>query len=170
MPSEYKDNKWSLIEDFKATVKAAWFEDNIRDERVCHEDWKWLLKFWNSSKAAERRVVAKRARNKLSSSHTMGTKSCARVRHEMRSTAPGNKEPSRADVYIATHVRHDGKPLNEKVGGYIEKMKEIQTHMPTSCDDHGPNDIYSQVLGADKPNSCRTYGLGSMGGGGGGGG
>ncbi|CAN1159324.1 hypothetical protein LINPERPRIM_LOCUS20524 [Linum perenne] len=79
MPSEYKENMWSLIEekfevdllakwwimnslskkwkDFKATVKAAWFEDNIRDERVCDEDWKWLLKFWNSTKAAIRLIT-----------------------------------------------------------------------------------------------------------------
>ncbi|CAN1170572.1 hypothetical protein LINPERHAP2_LOCUS29072 [Linum perenne] len=92
----------------------------------------------------------------------MGTKSYARVRQEMRLTSPSNEEPSRAEVYIATHVRHDGKPLNEKVGCYIAKMKDMQMQRPTLSDDHGPNDIYSQVLGADKPRYSRTFGLGPM--------
>ncbi|CAN1788230.1 hypothetical protein LINPERHAP1_LOCUS17959 [Linum perenne] len=92
----------------------------------------------------------------------MGTKSYARVRQEMRLTSSSNEEPSRAEVYIATHVRHDGKPLNEKVGCYIAKMKDMQMQRPTLSDDHGPNDIYSQVLGADKPRYSRTFGLGPM--------
>ncbi|CAN1290042.1 hypothetical protein LINPERPRIM_LOCUS20523, partial [Linum perenne] len=40
-----------------------------------------------------------------------------------RSTAPDNKEHSRADVYITTHVPRNGKPLNEKVGGYIQALE-----------------------------------------------
>ncbi|CAN1232546.1 hypothetical protein LINPERPRIM_LOCUS3635 [Linum perenne] len=44
-------------------------------------------------------------------------------------------------------------------------MKEIQTHLPTSGDDHGPNDVYSQVLGRKKSRSTSTYGLGSTRGG-----
>ncbi|CAN1820116.1 hypothetical protein LINPERHAP1_LOCUS28971, partial [Linum perenne] len=184
MPQQYKDSMWDLIEgkfevdllakcnimnslskkwkDFKANVKVAWVKENIRDERVSNQDWECLLKFWDSDKAGERRRVAKENRKNLPSGHTMGTKSCARVRHEMRLAAPGNEEPSRADVYIATHVRRDGKPLNDEVAGYIEKMKELKTRLPTTGDDHGPNDVYAQVLGADKPGSTRTYGLGSM--------
>ncbi|CAN1124199.1 hypothetical protein LINPERHAP2_LOCUS2258 [Linum perenne] len=187
VPKEYKDNMWSLIEgkfevdllskswimnslskkwkDFKSKVRASWEKHKIRDERVCDQDWEWLLKFWKSDKAGERRRVAKENRKNLPSGHTMGTKSCARVRHEMRLAAPGKEEPSRADVYIATHIRRDGKPLNEEVACYIEKMKEIQTHLPTSGDDHGPNDVYSQVLGRKKSRSTSTYGLGSTRGG-----
>ncbi|CAN1129852.1 hypothetical protein LINPERHAP2_LOCUS5479 [Linum perenne] len=125
--------------------------------------WVWCVTF--ATAVLERRRVAKENRKNLPSGHTMGTKSCARVRHEMRLAAPGKEEPSRADVYIATHIRRDGKPLNEEVACYIEKMKEIQTHLPTSGDDHGPNDVYSQVLGRKKSRSTSTYGLGSTRGG-----
>ncbi|CAN1820117.1 hypothetical protein LINPERHAP1_LOCUS28971, partial [Linum perenne] len=134
MPQQYKDSMWDLIEGkFEVDLLA---KCNIMNS---------LSKKWKDFKANVKVAWVKE-----------------NIRDERRLAAPGNEEPSRADVYIATHVRRDGKPLNDEVAGYIEKMKELKTRLPTTGDDHGPNDVYAQVLGADKPGSTRTYGLGSM--------
>ncbi|CAN1164120.1 hypothetical protein LINPERHAP2_LOCUS25402 [Linum perenne] len=153
MPQQYKDSMWDLIEGkFEVDLLAKCNIMNSLSKKW--KDFKANVKVaWVKENIRDERVSNQdwECLLKFWDSDKAG-----------RLAAPGNEEPSRADVYIATHVRRDGKPLNDEVAGYIEKMKELKTRLPTTGDDHGPNDVYAQVLGADKPGSTRTYGLGSM--------
>ncbi|CAN1756817.1 hypothetical protein LINPERHAP1_LOCUS6269 [Linum perenne] len=153
------DNKWK---NFKATVKREWTKRKIRDKRVCNDDWEWLLKFWNTDKAKKRESVAKDNRNSVPSAHTMGTKSYARTRAEMKQSRPDKSEPSRVEVYIQSHVRADGKPLNDKVAEIIAKLKDVMQSNTAPLDESGELDLLAQAMGKKKCKHNITYGLGSL--------
>ncbi|CAL1400209.1 unnamed protein product [Linum trigynum] len=182
MPKHYKTTMWNMVQEkfdvdiflynwvmtslnkkwgrFKSNVKSDWINKKTKDTRVCDEDWRWLLEYWSTEKAMRREKVGKENRKNMLSAHTMGTKSYARFKEEMKRKRPDKSEPTRAELYIASHVRPGGKPLNDKVAKVIEKLKDkMQAQPPTSPDSSGPNEILSQVL-EDKPYYSRAYGLG----------
>ncbi|CAN1133617.1 hypothetical protein LINPERHAP2_LOCUS7778 [Linum perenne] len=153
------DRKWK---NFKASVKRIWNKKKIRDKRVCNDDWEWLLKFWPTDKAKKREIVGKTNRTGLPSAHTMGTKSYARTRAEMKQSRPDKSEPSRAEVYIQSHVRSDGKPLNDRVAEIIGKLRETMQSNSSTVNDSGELDLLAQVMGKEKCKYDTTYGLGSI--------
>ncbi|CAN1314226.1 hypothetical protein LINPERPRIM_LOCUS29235, partial [Linum perenne] len=153
------DRKWK---NFKATVKRQWNKNNIRDKRVCNDDWEWLLKFWKTDKALNREIVAKANRSGLPSAHTMGNKSYARTRAEMKQSRPDKSEPTRAEVYIQSHVRSDGKPLNDNVAEIIGKLRDAMQSNSSIVNDGGELDLLAQVMGEKNCKYDTTYGLGSI--------
>ncbi|CAN1158884.1 hypothetical protein LINPERHAP2_LOCUS22393 [Linum perenne] len=146
----------------KKTSLNYYYNKKIRDKRVCNDDWEWLLKFWPTDKAKKREIVGKTNRTGLPFAHTMGTKSYARTRAEMKQSRPDKSEPSRAEVYIQSHVRSDGKPLNDRVAEIIGKLRETMQSNSFTMNDSGKLDLLAQVMGKEKCKYDTTYGLGSI--------
>ncbi|CAN1852206.1 hypothetical protein LINPERHAP1_LOCUS40557 [Linum perenne] len=143
-------------------MKRQWSKKNIRDKRVCNDDWEWLLEFWKTDKAKKREIVAKDNRNSVPSAHTMGTKIYARTRAEMKQSRPDKSEPSRVEVYIQSHVRADGKPLNDKVAEIIGKLKDDMHSNTGPLDESGELDLLAHAMGKKKCKHNISYGLGSL--------
>ncbi|XP_020407657.1 uncharacterized protein [Zea mays] len=80
--------KWR---EFKADLKNKYFDETLsfeeliakRDERVKESDWEWLITYWMSPEAEVRTNRGKDNRSKLTMSHAAGSKSYARVGHEL---------------------------------------------------------------------------------------
>ncbi|XP_040378258.1 uncharacterized protein LOC102718885 isoform X4 [Oryza brachyantha] len=89
-----------IWKDFKADLKATHFDETktdkqliaICDERVNPADWKWLINHWRSPLAQEHSQRGKANRARMSGLHTTGSKSHARVSHEMKALQDAVKE------------------------------------------------------------------------------
>ncbi|CAN0903580.1 hypothetical protein LINGRAHAP2_LOCUS22647 [Linum grandiflorum] len=154
----FLDKKWK---NFKASVKRGWTKHNIRNVRVTDDDWAWLLKFWSGDKPVKCEFVAKANMNGLDSAHTMDTKSYARMRFELKQSRPDKSEPSRVKVYIKSHVRSNGEPLNNKVAETIEKLKEKIKSNNITLDDTDDHDLLAEAIGKDKCKPNTPFVLGT---------
>ncbi|CAN1133620.1 hypothetical protein LINPERHAP2_LOCUS7778 [Linum perenne] len=79
-----------------------------------------------------------------------------------KQSRPDKSEPSRAEVYIQSHVRSDGKPLNDRVAEIIGKLRETMQSNSSTVNDSGELDLLAQVMGKEKCKYDTTYGLGSI--------
>ncbi|KAL6558328.1 hypothetical protein OROMI_018678 [Orobanche minor] len=71
----------------------------------------------------------------------------------------GMNELSRALIFAKCYSR-DGNTSNPEVANALEKMRDLESQLPSGARDEGPKDIYSQVLGEDKGGRVRMYGYG----------
>ncbi|XP_010657992.1 uncharacterized protein LOC100249234 isoform X3 [Vitis vinifera] len=155
--------------DWKAQLKAKYFNNKtddehieIDDERVLPEQRPILLAYWRSEESQKRSAMNKANRAKQSIGHTAGTKSFARIRKEERNKRPDGDEPTRAELFIVTHLRKDGTPVDETSANIITQLQErAQANpQPASHERVLHDDIFSQVMGKDGHGRVRTYGLG----------
>ena len=79
--------KWR---DFKSELKTLYFDDKtdeelqvVPDNRVSPTDWEELVAFWKSERGKKRSQQGKQNRKEKELLHTSGSKSHARVSHEM---------------------------------------------------------------------------------------
>ncbi|XP_020082626.1 uncharacterized protein LOC109706239 [Ananas comosus] len=108
--------KWR---EFKSKLKKLHYdthktyEEKIAacDSRVHAKEWEFLVKHWDSQVGQERSAKNKASRAMLKTTHTAGTKSFARVRAEM-DKKNNHIQPRRHELYIRTHTKKNGKPLN----------------------------------------------------------
>ncbi|OMO75205.1 hypothetical protein CCACVL1_16302 [Corchorus capsularis] len=155
--------------NWKAKLKAQhYYPHNTQEEQLndCHpkvlpDQWQSLVLYWNSDKAKLNCAKNRASRAQQMAKHTTGTKSFARLREEERAKRPDGKEPSRAEIYILSHTRKDGRPVDDAAAAIISKLREQATKRQTvSGDDNDSHDTLYQVLGSEKPGQVRTYGLG----------
>ncbi|KAJ8619873.1 hypothetical protein MRB53_028402 [Persea americana] len=66
---------------------------------------------------------------------------------------------SRAYLFIRTHSRKDGTPVDEKLAEIISKLKELSATQGGSSSSIG-DEIYTQVMGEERHGCVRGYGLG----------
>uniref|UniRef100_A0A5B7BPA4 Bromo domain-containing protein n=1 Tax=Davidia involucrata TaxID=16924 RepID=A0A5B7BPA4_DAVIN len=158
--------KWK---DWKAKLKAYRYNTHLtdeermadRDERVLPDQWRILILFWNSEEAKERSVKNKANRAQQKMGHTTGTKSFARLREEERVKSPDGKEPSRAELFILTRTRKNGRPVDQASSVVISQLRERAAELQeASQNSAAQDDIFSQVMGHDRHGRVRTYGLG----------
>ncbi|KAF7835533.1 uncharacterized protein G2W53_010392 [Senna tora] len=92
-----------------------------------------------------------------------GTPFRVKVSVELNDGAP----PSRSKLYVKTHKRKDGRPVDEESARNIARLEELMSQC--SDNSHGgsggsiiwdKNDIYSQVVGKDKYGYVRGLGFG----------
>ncbi|MQL97181.1 hypothetical protein Taro_029864 [Colocasia esculenta] len=72
-------------------------------------------------------------------------------------------DPDRADVFIITHTRKDGRPINEDCAIAIEKLKALkQTQLSTNSSNLVvvKDDGFSKVFGEEKSGRIRGVGTG----------
>ncbi|XXG73372.1 hypothetical protein AAC387_Pa07g2303 [Persea americana] len=155
--------KWVLqslgkkYRDYRKDMKDKYYSSwNTDEERLQHrppdvssEDWAWLVGYWGNPE-----VQAVAAKNKANRScqtvkHTGGTKSFARYRDEETRKRTDGSIPSRVDLFIRTHTRKDGTPVDEKSAEIISKFRELNATQGGSSSSIG-DDIYTQVMGAER--------------------
>ncbi|GMI70634.1 hypothetical protein HRI_000732700 [Hibiscus trionum] len=158
--------KWR---DWKADLKAAYYDSlmtyeerlKVRDPRVVPEQWPSLISYWNSDKTKKRCARNKANRLKQTCVHSTGTKSYARICEEERNKRPDGKEPTRAELYILTHTRKNGQPVDETAAKLISKIREQEAKKQNTsqCSDES-NDTLCQVMGEEKGDCVETSGMG----------
>ncbi|XP_020090590.1 uncharacterized protein LOC109711781 isoform X1 [Ananas comosus] len=130
-----------------------------RDDRVAPNEWEYLIKYWSSEVGQERCAKNKTSRAKQTTTHTSGTKSFARVRAEM--AKENNKIlPKRHEVYIRTHTHKNGEPMDscKKEIGQINEISALYSDIAGKKASR--DDLFARILGEDKRNTIRSYGLG----------
>ncbi|MQL71508.1 hypothetical protein Taro_003824 [Colocasia esculenta] len=93
--------------------------------------------------------------------HCAGTQTFADIRKtELQKSG---QDMDRSELFIVTHTRKDGIPVNSECAVAIEKiqaLKQSQSSANSSQTVASKYDIYSQVLGEDKPGRVRGLGTG----------
>jgi len=158
--------KWR---EFKADLKNKYFDETLsfeeliakRDERVKESDWEWLITYWMSPEAEVHSNRGKDNRSKLTMSHAAGSKSYARVGHEL---AEQQGRPARRDeIYVRTHTRKNKEGDIVPLPGaeiFINKFEEAVAENPELKDRSiEDGDLYAHVFGEKEPRG-RIRGLG----------
>ncbi|XP_012846311.1 PREDICTED: uncharacterized protein LOC105966291 [Erythranthe guttata] len=168
--------------NWKNRVKANYFdpdlslEENMRkrpdteDERVLPDQWKNAVIYWSSDKSKMISAKNKVSRSNKSMHHTTGKRSFAQVRERMKESEASVDEdetgdnpiingPSRTDLFLKCYTRN-GESSNPSVVNCLRKMKDLISELPSGAKDIGPDDIFSRVVGQDKPGRVRMFGRG----------
>ncbi|XP_015619988.1 uncharacterized protein [Oryza sativa Japonica Group] len=146
-----------IWKDYKADLKKKHFDANLTDEelmdrrdlRVNEAQWKWLINHWRSPEAVARSIRGKANRGMLRMLHTAGSKSHARVGHDMG--VKTGRPPRRDEVFVETHKRKNGEIIPE-AAETVEMLKEaaeVNPELKNKTIQEG--DLYSRVCGTKEP-------------------
>ncbi|KAB1997779.1 hypothetical protein ES319_D12G046900v1 [Gossypium barbadense] len=188
MPDSYKEEMWEYVQtkfsldpsgkswvmqsiatkwrNWKADLKATYYDSlktdeerlKVRDPRVVPDQWPSLISYWSSDDTKKHCATNRANRLKQRSGHSSGTKSYARILEEERNKRSDGKEPTRAELYILTHTRKNGQPVDETAAELISKIREQEAKKETTsqCSDES-NDTLCRVMGEENHNRVRTY-------------
>ncbi|XP_027924211.1 uncharacterized protein LOC114181824 isoform X3 [Vigna unguiculata] len=171
---EERGKKWVLQSigsswrTHKCRLKKKFFKPNMKEEYnlknrpsiIPLEQWKILLKFWKSNMAKERSEKNKISRAQYTFVHTTGSKTFAEIREEERMKNVDAKEPSRVEMFLLTHKPKDGNKTKDGTSRIVSELEEAITLHPEAEESTTQDDLFSQVLGKERPGSVRTYGKG----------
>ncbi|XVF70041.1 hypothetical protein PTKIN_Ptkin11bG0129700 [Pterospermum kingtungense] len=157
--------KWR---NYKHDLKKAYFNrsDGIKTtlRKVPPHVVKWqyrrLVAFWYSEKGEKKEKVGVTSRKLQKYTHTSGSKSFARKQHEMEDEA--GKKVGRVELYIATHTKKDGTPLNTETQQIVEKFQEkLSAYEASSSNIREIEDsIFTEVVGKERNGWVRGLGFG----------
>ncbi|KAI5324894.1 PREDICTED: LOC110809924 isoform [Prunus dulcis] len=133
-----------LWKKHKANLKKNWYDPflnseerwNCTDDRVSKEQWRLLVQYWETSPAQK-------------------------VNHR-------GVSPDRCKMFELCHLRKNGTPLNETAAKAMDYMnsniidirdKEMQNQLPDEVTTEEINIVYAEVLGREKGNRVRGYGI-----------
>ncbi|KAL8216173.1 hypothetical protein R6Q57_023010 [Mikania cordata] len=99
------------------------------------------------------------SRSKMKEPHVGGTKSFARLAHEMAMKNDG-VYPTRGEMYIKTRTRKDGTIVDDEASHVVAALKDITNDSTKTSDDQNDitNDAYSKVKGPEKRGYIRLVG------------
>ncbi|KAG8503877.1 hypothetical protein CXB51_001818 [Gossypium anomalum] len=191
MPDSYKDDMWEYVQtkfdidpsgkswvmqsiatkwrDWKADLKATYYDSlntdeerlKVSDPRVVPDQWPSLISYWNSEDTKKRCARNRANRQKQTCGHSSGTKSYARICEEERNKRPDGKEPTRAELYILTHTRKNGQPVDNTAAKLISKIREQEAKKQNTSQCSGEsNDTLCQVMGEEQGKHVGPYGMG----------
>ncbi|XP_043714894.1 uncharacterized protein LOC122663275 [Telopea speciosissima] len=188
VPKQYKEAAWNKLKekfnlndefkmwairkindrwrDFKCHLKDniydrySTYEDRVqhRDERVPVEQWLDLLRMWDSEHFKAMCERNKTNRSKQHTCHTAGKRSFAQLRERKRKEHPDGVPPSRLELFIDTHTRMDGSPIDIASGEKMAQMLSRLNERPeeTRGDKAVHEEIFTEVMGDD------THGWGHL--------
>ncbi|TYG84139.1 hypothetical protein ES288_D01G225900v1 [Gossypium darwinii] len=191
LPDSYKDDMWEYVQtkfdvdpsgkswvmqsiatkwrDWKADLKATYYDSlntdeerlKVSDPRVVPDQWPSLISYWNSEDTKKRCARNRANRQKHTCGHSSGTKSYARICEEEQNKRPDGKEPTRAELYILTHTRKNGQPVDDTAAKLISKIheQEAKKQNTSQCSDES-NDTLCQVMGEEQGKNVGPYGMG----------
>ncbi|KAL8211121.1 hypothetical protein R6Q57_005558 [Mikania cordata] len=83
--------------------------------------------------------------------HVSGTKSFARLAHEMALKNDG-VYPTRGEMYIKTRTRKDGTIVDDEASHVVAALKDIANYSTNTSNDQNDitKDAYSKVKGPEK--------------------
>lgn len=172
VPEEGKDwtmknlnRKWK---DWKHELKKKFYKPEVSQiecydtMRVSSDQWRNLVAYWSSEAYLKCSAANVKNSSKAKTKHCSGSKSFARVAHEEqeRTGAPVD----RADVWVKTHTRKDGKPVDDTSATVMKKINEIKSKQSKQKNPNqsfaARNDILAQVMGEDRHDQIRGLGMG----------
>nr|KAJ0195960.1 hypothetical protein LSAT_V11C700383990 [Lactuca sativa] len=130
-----------------------------KDNRVNPTQFKELVTRWFTSEFQSTCVVKRMSREKMHEPHVTGTKSFARLAHEMAINNNG-VYPSRGEMYVTTRTRKDGSIVDDKAAEVVASLKAIASDSISTPIDSSDitNDDYSKVKGPEKRGYVRLVG------------
>ncbi|XP_073134298.1 uncharacterized protein [Henckelia pumila] len=153
--------------NWKAEVKKKYYYPELsmqdllkqRDKRVFVEQYMKLVAHWNSEKSKERSEKNKVARKQKIMNQTTGRRSFAQVQQKLRKEK--GCPPSRVELFNACFTHANGSPSSSIVAEKLAAMKELENQLPEDEDDQvGQSDIFSQIIGPDRPGRVCMLGNG----------
>ncbi|KAL8237069.1 hypothetical protein R6Q59_018150 [Mikania micrantha] len=98
-------------------------------------------------------------RSKMKEPHVSGTKSFARLAHEMAMKNDG-VYPTRGEMYIKTRTRKNGTIVDDEASHVVAALKDIPNESTNTSDDQNDitNDAYLKVKGPEKRGYIRLVG------------
>ncbi|KAJ6794443.1 uncharacterized protein M6B38_232595 [Iris pallida] len=97
------------------------------------KQWGRVVRRWNSEEAKLTSETNTRNRMKVKYTHTMGSKSFARVREEEKKRRPNGEEPSKVEMFVLTRKRKDGTlKLDEDTRIELESLTSQVSDTPES--------------------------------------
>ncbi|RWR76272.1 hypothetical protein CKAN_00470800 [Cinnamomum micranthum f. kanehirae] len=191
MPAEMKEDMWEVAQtkfdipeqakkwvfnkishswrNWKCVLKRKYYNpfSTVREllhhcpNRVNRRQWVSLVKFWGSQAGKKLSKINAKNRAEQKMSHTGGTKSFARIRDEERARDPNGEAPDRITMFGVTHIRSDGRPVDQASKDALRQLDERVNQYPQNLRNSTVrNEIFTQVIGEDRRGRVRTFGLG----------
>ncbi|XP_021773732.1 uncharacterized protein LOC110737709 [Chenopodium quinoa] len=133
-----------------------------KPDTISNLQFRDLLLYWNTDEAKKISHNNKDNRLMLDDMHTLGRKSFAFLRHELRQQDPDKQKPSQAKVYKESRKRSSGRTYKtscEKSKENIAKMDALESSEHE--DGNNYNDPYYEVIPTAKHKSrVHLYGSG----------
>ncbi|OMO68751.1 Transposon, En/Spm-like protein [Corchorus capsularis] len=161
--------KWR---DHKNRLKGKYFDGNLTPDEVKRKlpektdivrtQFYALVDYWFSPEGKEKAKKAQESREKQAHTHTSGSKSFARMAHEMSLESDG-RPIGRLSVYVAAHTRANGSPM-EATKETVARSKQLLNEEMKDCattEDFlsKENSLYNEVLGPERYSRVRGFGL-----------
>ncbi|XP_044969422.1 uncharacterized protein LOC123429451 isoform X1 [Hordeum vulgare subsp. vulgare] len=157
--------KWK---DFKVVLKRKYYKADLSwarnilngcDNRIPIGQWEWLVKHWRTDKAKE-----KSERNKATRASQIegcnGTHISFAVVLDQMEMVEG-REIGRAELYVVTHTKNDGYPVNQQSGVKMDDIKKrIRADPSLIGEEARDGDLYSSIFPKEKKG--RPSGLGLL--------
>ncbi|CAL5330884.1 unnamed protein product [Camellia sinensis] len=131
-----------------------------RPDRVHEDQWWALVYYWGIQSASKSSKKNRKIRKKKTLHHRTGRKPFSVVRLE--ETKKNNGVPaSRSQVWMAAYMK-DGTSNSDSVNEVMTQMNELAEHMEGSSTDPAAlqEQIFTQIMGPERPGRVRTFGLG----------
>ncbi|KAL2938599.1 hypothetical protein RDABS01_022048, partial [Bienertia sinuspersici] len=150
---------------FKKKHYYRWKNDKERWEhrsnRIPDDEFLKLLAMWKKKNEQERCMSNKERRLSQKNMHTVGPKSFARIREEMRNEHPNKELPSLADTFERTRRRTEGRIYKDSYDDTTKKLEATKSYVPPE-DGSGPTDPYLGTMSKDPNGRRRIYGRGLL--------
>ncbi|XP_065877304.1 uncharacterized protein [Euphorbia lathyris] len=167
-----KDNMWEFVKDkyiipeegkpwVMRTIRDAWrvYKSRIKEkhyslydndeERIQHkpkdiplEEFKTLLQYWADKKVQELAKKNAESRKKIIDTHTAGPRSFAQIRKKLQLEKPNQEEPSKAEIFIETRKRKEGR----KYKSSSEILKYRLSTIEDLCSSGENNESVEQLI------------------------
>ncbi|KAI3701076.1 hypothetical protein L2E82_45719 [Cichorium intybus] len=137
--------------DPSLTIDEIVTQQTNNDNRINTTQFKELVTRWFTPEFQSTCAVKRSSRSKMHEPHVTGTKSYARLAHEV---AMNNNVvyPSRGELYVTAHTRKNGSIVNEKAAEVVASLKAVSSDSTSTpgCLDDITTDDYSKVKGPEK--------------------
>ncbi|XP_021972118.1 uncharacterized protein LOC110867357 [Helianthus annuus] len=145
--------------DPSLTIDEIVTQQTNNDNRVNPTQFKELVTRWFTPKFQTTCAAKRLSRSKMKEPHVTGTKSFARLAHEVATKNDG-VYPTRGEMYITTRTRKDGSFVDDKAANVVASLKAIASDSASKhIDPHDfTNDEYSKVKGPEKRGYVRLVG------------
>ncbi|RXH93336.1 hypothetical protein DVH24_013912 [Malus domestica] len=132
---------------------------HCNDSRVIKTQWQALVTYWDKIENERRCAMNAKNRKMLKTSHTTGTTTFAQIQNDYAEEHDGS-EPDRVTFFKMTHTRGP-KQLPGFFKHLVFENLEVEVcECGEKVTTEVRNRIYAEVLGSEKRNQVRGFGLG----------
>ncbi|KAK9050291.1 hypothetical protein SSX86_030739 [Deinandra increscens subsp. villosa] len=145
--------------DPSLTIDEIVAKQTNNDNRVNPTQFKELVARWFTPEFQNTCVKKRSSRSKMKEPHVTGTKSFARLAHELAMDNDG-MYPTRGEMYIKTRTRKDGSIVDDEALGVVTSLQAIasKSTRTSGVQDDFSNDEFSKVKGPEKRGYVRLVG------------